>query len=226
MFATQDGEVIDVPVKHGEMVKKGQVLARMRNSELEGKLLSANGQAGRHPGPVVRRLEHLDRSRQEARRRRADPLGRRTQQADGRGKEHPRATRSCCTRTSQKPDRHQPDRRPARHLARARHADPPAGATRADPDEGRRTAGRRGSWSCRCPRTGWAIINDARKTTRPETCPSNTSRPPIPASTHQGQGQGRSTAPPKSAARKATPCWCAWQSTRTTSWPSCGPAPR
>ncbi len=43
IFAAQAGEVIDVPVRHNEMVKKGQVLARLRNSELESKLVSING---------------------------------------------------------------------------------------------------------------------------------------------------------------------------------------
>jgi multidrug efflux pump subunit AcrA (membrane-fusion protein) len=43
IFATQSGEIVEVPVTHNAIVKKGQVLARIRNSELEGKLLATRG---------------------------------------------------------------------------------------------------------------------------------------------------------------------------------------
>jgi multidrug efflux pump subunit AcrA (membrane-fusion protein) len=44
VFASLDGEVMDVFVKHGDMVKKDQELARMRNTELEVKIVATRGQ--------------------------------------------------------------------------------------------------------------------------------------------------------------------------------------
>jgi len=44
VFAPQDGEVRAVMVKHGEDVKKGQVLAQMYNSDLEVKIAATRGQ--------------------------------------------------------------------------------------------------------------------------------------------------------------------------------------
>ena len=43
MFAALDGVVIDVPVEHGQMVKKGDVLARLRNTELQVSLADIAG---------------------------------------------------------------------------------------------------------------------------------------------------------------------------------------
>lgn len=43
VFAGQDGEVVDVLVRHRDMVKKGQPLVRIRSSELQGKLAAAVG---------------------------------------------------------------------------------------------------------------------------------------------------------------------------------------
>lgn len=43
VFANLDGEVTSVLVKHGDMVKKDQVLAEMRNTELEVKILATQG---------------------------------------------------------------------------------------------------------------------------------------------------------------------------------------
>jgi multidrug efflux pump subunit AcrA (membrane-fusion protein) len=74
IFAAQGGEVIEVPVHHNQMVKKGQVLAKLRNSELDGKLVSINGslqttraELGRVErmlhGPEGRRLSPADRIR-------------------------------------------------------------------------------------------------------------------------------------------------------------------
>ncbi|MBI3836855.1 MAG: biotin/lipoyl-binding protein, partial [Planctomycetia bacterium] len=44
VFANLDGEVIDVLVEHGNLVKKGQLLAKMRDFELEVKIAEAMGQ--------------------------------------------------------------------------------------------------------------------------------------------------------------------------------------
>ncbi len=44
VFAALDGEVVDVPVKHGKMVVKGETLAQMRNSELEVRIAATRGQ--------------------------------------------------------------------------------------------------------------------------------------------------------------------------------------
>ncbi len=44
VFSKLDGDVVDVPVRHGEMVKKGQLLARMQSFELDGKLTAMRGQ--------------------------------------------------------------------------------------------------------------------------------------------------------------------------------------
>jgi hypothetical protein len=44
VFATADGDVVEVLVLHGEVVKKGQVLARLRNVELNVKLADTRGQ--------------------------------------------------------------------------------------------------------------------------------------------------------------------------------------
>jgi multidrug efflux pump subunit AcrA (membrane-fusion protein) len=44
VFANMDGEVTQVLVKHGDMVKKGQVLAEMRNTELQVKVTQTQGQ--------------------------------------------------------------------------------------------------------------------------------------------------------------------------------------
>jgi hypothetical protein len=44
IFAKSEGEVIAVPVEHGQMVKQGEVLAEMRNLELNGKISSMEGQ--------------------------------------------------------------------------------------------------------------------------------------------------------------------------------------
>ena len=44
IFAKGEGEVIAVPVKHGQMVKKGDVLAEMRNLELNVKISTVQGQ--------------------------------------------------------------------------------------------------------------------------------------------------------------------------------------
>ena len=35
MFAALDGVVIEVPVEHGQIVNKGDVLARLRNTDLK-----------------------------------------------------------------------------------------------------------------------------------------------------------------------------------------------
>ncbi|MGD9723296.1 MAG: efflux RND transporter periplasmic adaptor subunit [Pirellulales bacterium] len=43
IFASQAGEVVEVPVGHNVQVKKGDVLVRLRNSELEGKLIVTQG---------------------------------------------------------------------------------------------------------------------------------------------------------------------------------------
>jgi multidrug efflux pump subunit AcrA (membrane-fusion protein)/transcriptional regulator with GAF, ATPase, and Fis domain len=43
IFSTQMGRIVEVPVKQNQMVKKGDVLARIRNSELESKILVARG---------------------------------------------------------------------------------------------------------------------------------------------------------------------------------------
>ena len=43
VFATQDGEVVEVLVEHRDMVKKDQPLAVLRNSELQGKWAAAIG---------------------------------------------------------------------------------------------------------------------------------------------------------------------------------------
>jgi multidrug efflux pump subunit AcrA (membrane-fusion protein) len=43
IFAAQGGEVIDVPVRFNQLIKKGDVLARLRNSELETKLVTLQG---------------------------------------------------------------------------------------------------------------------------------------------------------------------------------------
>ena len=43
VFASQDGEVYSVLVNHGDLVKKGQILALMRNSELDVKLEAMRG---------------------------------------------------------------------------------------------------------------------------------------------------------------------------------------
>jgi len=63
IFATQSGEVIDVPVKHGEIVKQGQVLAQLRNSELEGKFVAAMGNLNR----VRQELSAANRSLSDSR---------------------------------------------------------------------------------------------------------------------------------------------------------------
>lgn len=44
VFANLDGEVVEVLVKHGDKVKKGQLLAEMRNIDLEVKITDAEGQ--------------------------------------------------------------------------------------------------------------------------------------------------------------------------------------
>jgi multidrug efflux pump subunit AcrA (membrane-fusion protein) len=44
VFANMDGDVIEVLAKHGEMVKKGQLLARMRNVDLNVKIEDTHGQ--------------------------------------------------------------------------------------------------------------------------------------------------------------------------------------
>jgi len=44
VFADLDGEVVDVLVKHGDWVKKDQVLAKMRNTDLEVKIAATRGQ--------------------------------------------------------------------------------------------------------------------------------------------------------------------------------------
>jgi len=44
IFANLDGDVVEVPVRHGQLVKKGDVLARMRNLDLDVKLEAARGQ--------------------------------------------------------------------------------------------------------------------------------------------------------------------------------------
>jgi multidrug efflux pump subunit AcrA (membrane-fusion protein) len=44
VFANLDGEITNVLVKHGDMVKKGQVLAEMRNTELQVKITATHGQ--------------------------------------------------------------------------------------------------------------------------------------------------------------------------------------
>lgn len=44
IFSKLDGDVIAVPVKHGEMVKEGQLLVRMQNFELDGKITAMKGQ--------------------------------------------------------------------------------------------------------------------------------------------------------------------------------------
>ncbi len=44
VFSKLDGDVVDVPVRHGEMVKKGQLLARMQSFELDGKITAMRGQ--------------------------------------------------------------------------------------------------------------------------------------------------------------------------------------
>ncbi len=43
VFAAVDGVVIDVPVEHGQLVKKGDVLARLRNTELQVSLADITG---------------------------------------------------------------------------------------------------------------------------------------------------------------------------------------
>ena len=43
IFAAQSGEIVEILVKHRDMVKKGQPLAKIRSSELEGKLLATQG---------------------------------------------------------------------------------------------------------------------------------------------------------------------------------------
>ncbi|HTM52497.1 MAG TPA: HlyD family efflux transporter periplasmic adaptor subunit [Pirellulales bacterium] len=44
VFADMDGEVVDVLVKHGDWVKKDQVLAKMHNTDLEVKIAGTRGQ--------------------------------------------------------------------------------------------------------------------------------------------------------------------------------------
>lgn len=44
VFAGVDGVVMDVPVKHGEMVEEGQLLATMRNTDLEVNITDITGQ--------------------------------------------------------------------------------------------------------------------------------------------------------------------------------------
>ncbi len=44
VFASLDGVVIDVAVKHGQTVKKGELLATMRNTDLESKYTDIAGQ--------------------------------------------------------------------------------------------------------------------------------------------------------------------------------------
>ncbi len=63
IFTTQNGEVIDVPVHHREMVKKGQVLARLRNSELESKRVSIHGSLQTTRAEVMRVDRALANSR-------------------------------------------------------------------------------------------------------------------------------------------------------------------
>ena len=44
VFAEVDGDVVDVLVKHGERVNKGEVLARMQNIDLNVKIQQMQGQ--------------------------------------------------------------------------------------------------------------------------------------------------------------------------------------
>ena len=44
IFAKMDGDVVAVPVKHGQMVKKGDVLVQMQNFDLDGKISAMRGQ--------------------------------------------------------------------------------------------------------------------------------------------------------------------------------------
>ncbi len=69
IFAMVDGEVIEVPVEHGQLVKKGQVLAKMKNLDLEGQIFAAIGKrdsAQEKLGNIQGRLRHgqLDKTEQ------------------------------------------------------------------------------------------------------------------------------------------------------------------
>jgi multidrug efflux pump subunit AcrA (membrane-fusion protein) len=44
VFASVEGVVFDVPVEHGQMVKKGQVVAQMRSTEIEQKITQTTGE--------------------------------------------------------------------------------------------------------------------------------------------------------------------------------------
>lgn len=64
VFANVEGEIIDVPVKHGDMVTKGQVLAQMKNVDLDVKIAEKTGQqaqAVQKLGSVEQRLANESR---------------------------------------------------------------------------------------------------------------------------------------------------------------------
>ncbi len=70
VFAKVDGEVIEVPVKHGDMVKQGQVLAKLRNLDLDGEIsgtvgkLSSTREKLANAEGRLRPGQRLDRSEQ------------------------------------------------------------------------------------------------------------------------------------------------------------------
>ena len=121
VFANLDGEVIDVLVKHGDMVKKGQVLAEMRNTELEVQDFGHAGTVARsHRAVIVRRTRDLT-DRTLDKHDESDDLLRRSGQA-ARGEEQPRDAIVAARSRKRTTDRDQPDRRPGDHLGRREHA--------------------------------------------------------------------------------------------------------